>query len=137
MSILETTLNLIWAALAVAAFVLVLPRAAAGGRKLFPAAVALACLVLLLFPIISVTDDMISDRAIAEEWNNASRRMTSMVMHSHDLPQVRDLAVVLSLILQLSIITSLRVIGFIEAAATPAHLLPLTASTDPRSPPRR
>ena len=131
MSYLESALNLIWAALAISAFVIVLPRSIASGRKLLPIAVALACVVLLLFPIISITDDLISSGTVAEEWNNGSRRIAAMMMHGHDAP-----AIVLTLILQL-FAAALILIGFLEIASAPARLVLLTANTDPRSPPRR
>jgi len=132
MSFLESALNLVWAALAISAFAIVLPRSAADGRKLLPIAVALACALLLLFPIISITDDLISSGTVAEEWNNGSRRIAAIMMHGHDAP-----AVVLTLILPLCIIAALLVIGFLEIESAPARLLLLTANTDPRSPPLR
>ena len=131
MSFLETALNLIWAALAVSAFAIVLPRSAASGRKLLPVAVALVCVLLLLFPIISITDDLISNGTVAEEWNNASRRIAAIMMHGHDAP-----VIVLAVILQLST-AALVLIGFLEIASAPARLVLLTANTDPRSPPQR
>ena len=132
MNVLETALNLIWAALAIGAFSIVLPRAVGNGRKVLPVTIALVCLLLLLFPIISMTDDLISDRAVAEEWNNASRRITAMMIHGHDAP-----AVVLAIIILLSMLAALRVIGFLEIVPAPARLFLLAANTDPRSPPRR
>ncbi len=132
MSVLESALNLIWAALAIGAFAIVLPRSAADGRKLLPVAIALACTLLLLFPIISITDDLISNGNVAEEWNNGSRRIAAMMMYGHDAP-----AVVLTLIVQPCIIAALIVIGFLEISSAPARLLLLTANSDPRSPPRR
>ena len=131
MNFLETALNLIWAALAISAFAIVLPRSAVRGRKLLPIAVALVCTLLLLFPIISITDDLTSSGTIAEEWNNASRRIVAMMIHGHDAP-----AVVLALIVQL-FAAVLLLIGFLEIASAPARLVLLTANTDPRSPPRR
>jgi uncharacterized membrane protein len=132
MAFLESALNLVWAALAIGAFAIVIPRSAADGRKLLPVAIALVCTLLLLFPIISITDDLTSSGTVAEEWNNASRRIAALMMHGHDAP-----AVILMVIVQLCIIAALLVIGFLEIASAPARLLLLTANTDPRSPPRR
>jgi hypothetical protein len=131
MTFLETALNLIWAALAISAFAIVLPRSAVRGRKLLPVTIALVCVLLLLFPIISITDDLISNSAITEEWNNASRRITAMMIHGHDAP-----VVVLAIVLQL-FVAALLLIGFLEIASAPARLVLLTANTDPRSPPQR
>src|SRR6266571_2243051 len=132
MNFLESALNLIWAAIALSTFALVLPRSVTSGRRLLPIAVALACTLLLLFPIISVTDDFSADRALAEEWNNGSRRIAAAAQQHHELPQ---LLIALAVVV-LSIIAAMRVVALIETTSAPARLFVLTASSDPRSPPR-
>ena len=63
-AVAELILNLAWAAVALTAFVILLPQAAARRRK--HAIAALLCCVALLFPIISLSDDLGADRVTFE-----------------------------------------------------------------------
>lgn len=60
----ELILNLAWVAVALTAFVILLPGAVERRRK--HAIAALLCCVALLFPIISVSDDLGADRVTFE-----------------------------------------------------------------------
>jgi hypothetical protein len=78
---LELFLNLAWLGIACAAygaFAFWLARQPEGDRdKKLHIALALACGIALLFPIISVTDDLHSDAAALEEVSSARR--TSLI----------------------------------------------------------
>ena len=66
---LETLLNVVWLLVACGIFAVY----AKSQRKVRGGALALLCLVALLFPIISVTDDMATDATIIEEWSALRR----------------------------------------------------------------
>ena len=68
---METLLNVVWLLVACGTFA----AYAASGRRVRGGALALVCVVALLFPIISATDDMATDATIIEEWS-ALRRPT-------------------------------------------------------------
>ena len=77
---MELLLNLVWIALAVAAFVSFLRRSRGQrgrrldyGRSLF----ALACALLILFPIISASDDLHPAQAVVEETTKRIQRLAS------------------------------------------------------------
>ena len=65
---MELALNLGWLAISLAAFVFSARHIAAKGdaRSIFVASLALVCLVCLLFPVISMTDDLNSTLALPE-----------------------------------------------------------------------
>ncbi len=63
-AVAELILNGLWIAVAIAAFAILLPRAVSH-RKHYAVA-ALLCTVALLFPVISVSDDLSADRATFE-----------------------------------------------------------------------
>jgi hypothetical protein len=65
---MELALNLGWFAIASAVFAFSLWHLSAKGesRKLVTACIALACVVCLLFPVVSMTDDLNSSAAIPE-----------------------------------------------------------------------
>ena len=65
---MELALNLGWLAISLAAFVFFARHIAAKGdaRSIFVAGLALLCMVCLLFPVISMTDDLNSTLALPE-----------------------------------------------------------------------
>lgn len=63
-AVAELILNLAWVAVALTAFIILLPQAVARRRK--HAIAALLCCAALLFPIISVSDDLGADRVTFE-----------------------------------------------------------------------
>ena len=101
---MELTLNLIWMAVAAAAFV-------AAPRRSFGVSVALVCALALLFPIISISDDMNADRT----FNDAAA------------------AIVVTIVLLLALVAIAR----IPVTSTPLYAVHLATPSDPRSPPAR
>jgi hypothetical protein len=87
---MELFLNLVWCAIAAAAAMRFFVWSRFSERVHSPfrrraIAVATVCIVALLFPIISVTDDLASDSAIVEETSYVRR---SVAFHAlHILPQ--------------------------------------------------
>lgn len=101
---IETVLNLIWCAIAVGAFA-VTPRR--NGRAL----VALACAIALLFPIISITDDLSADATTLE----------------------RAIAILVELIVLMAMFIAL---GNLEDRRVRRAAILISTPSDPRSPPR-
>jgi hypothetical protein len=81
---MELLLNLAWLAVAIAAFA----RLGAWAmdepdrRRIRMATVATACVVVLLFPIISITDDLEASTAVVEESATVRRAVASAVLHA-------------------------------------------------------
>ncbi len=77
MATMELALNLFWLLLALASCVLWRREAArAGGPRRFRGVLgsaALACALALLFPVISLTDDLHAQQAVMEDSNPAKR----------------------------------------------------------------
>jgi hypothetical protein len=123
---MELLLNLVWALITCGAFVFLLPRSR-GGRA---AVIGLACVAALLFPIISVSDDLSVAR---DAWEEATsiRRVSAMLdafatSHSAAVP-----------VAVLNVAVALLAIGLIESGIAPAIVRLLPAESDPRSPPQR
>lgn len=89
---MEVVLNLSWlfiAAITAAAFSVWaarLPDGAAARRLRRSAGLALVCVVALLFPIISVTDDLAPDTAALEEWTSARRVALQVIALAQHAP---------------------------------------------------
>lgn len=105
MSMIELVLNAVWLAVAAGAFALI-------PRRSSRATLGLACILVLLFPIISVSDDLALDSNSLEE----------------------ALAIIVTLLLLVACFIALTRVEHVLAA--PALILVVTPS-DPRSPPRR
>ena len=139
---MELTLNLIWLTLALIAFAIVLPAAAASRerrhRKIFvlTGGIALLCVLALLFPIISVSDDLSADRDATEE-SNTLRRTIAAVGHHHELPLSKQFAQFVAVLITMLFAALLAAIARVDLACAPAYALLVTRFTDPRSPPRR
>jgi len=101
---IETALNLAWVAIAVTAMVAV-PQRSRHAR------LALICALALLFPIISISDDLSADRETLE----------------------RAVAVLVELLILLAGFIQL---GKLETRRERRRALVLISSRDPRSPPR-
>jgi hypothetical protein len=101
---MELTLNLIWLAIAVAAFML-------APRRSRHTTIALACVLALLFPIISATDDFNTDIT----FNDAAA------------------AIVVTVVLCMALMAIARV----RASNAPVYIVHLATPSDPRSPPAR
>lgn len=125
MKMFELTLNLIWAAVAVSAFAFVLPRT----RPRWAASIALSCILVLLFPIISVSDDL-SARWEAIDEATAVRRVVAGAAHAAAHSALAVLAAAPILVITLAL-----------HGATACHVVPtesvlLSDRNSPRSPPR-
>lgn len=110
---MELLLNAVWLAIAIAAFArLAFQR---DRRRLAAAVVATACVVALLFPIISITDDLTASVAAVEE-TIAVRRVMAAAS-------------------QIIVATALQLVAFVveEAFALPAA--PTLAADAERGPP--
>jgi len=101
---LEIVLNAVWLAIVAGAFVLI-------PRRSSRVTLAVACLLVLLFPIVSVSDDLALDGNSLEE----------------------ALAIIVSIVITVAALIALARVEVVHA--TPALILVSTPS-DPRSPPR-
>jgi hypothetical protein len=89
---MEVVLNLSW--LVIAAITAVVfgvwsarqPDGAAARRLRWSVGLALVCVVALLFPIISVTDDLAPDTAALEEWTSARRVALQVIALAQHAP---------------------------------------------------
>jgi hypothetical protein len=90
---MELLLNLVWVALAVGLFVIFWRRrpAASNGLRMM----ALACVLLLLFPIISASDDLHPAQALAEEATRRASHLASPLQLSPANPAPAILPVLL------------------------------------------
>lgn len=85
----ELLLNLIWLLMAVASFAwwrrrfLGAGRERSRGRMTLGPVVALACALAVIFPVISVTDDLHAELAVMED-SSSWRRSVSSVCASHE-----------------------------------------------------
>lgn len=98
-------LNLIWVALSVATMLIV-------PRRSRHATIALGCVLALLFPIISASDDFSADRETLER---------------------ASLAIIATLLLAFAALVAL---GQIERSRERVALILVATPSDPRSPPR-
>ena len=115
---IELTLNLIWAAVAITAFAFVLPRT----RQRWAASIALSCILVLLFPIISVSDDL------SAQWEAIEATAVRRVQH---VLHVQAIFVALT-----TFVFTLALIGATECHVVPTPSVLLAVRNSPRSPPR-
>ncbi len=88
---MELLLNLIWLAVVLGTtvmFALWMARGGCDGRRTWLVATALVCVLALLFPIISITDDLHWSATRAEEVRRASTVSLTSVIVSFVLPLV-------------------------------------------------
>ncbi len=102
---MELILNLIWIAIAIGAAAAVLPR-----RRDARTIAAVACLVALLFPIISVSDDLSTDRTLLDAFA--------------------------AVLVGFAFLVGLTMVSRIAAQQRSMQLLAIPIHSDPRSPPR-
>lgn len=107
---MEAVLNVIWLLIACGTFA----AYAASPRKVRGGALALFCVMALLFPIISATDDMTTDATILEEWS-ALRRPTIL--------SLLQIALTLAILVIAIVIVAPIVSPTAVAVARPAPLL--------------
>lgn len=133
---MELLLNLIWVALAIGSFVIFMRRhqSTGDGSVDWRSHLALAFLLLLLFPIISASDDLHPTQAVMEEATKRVQHLASPVQFSsgnsapHILPMLPQLGLLLALV-------TLRALTVLESEPCPldGHGI----SGDGRSPPFR
>ncbi len=102
---MEQILNLIWIAIAVGTAVAVLPR-----RRDVRAIAAVACVAAVLFPIISVSDDMLADRTLLDA--------------------------IAAVLIGFGLFLGLTLVFRIRSQQRSMQLLAIPIHSDPRSPPR-
>jgi hypothetical protein len=102
----ELILNAVWASMAILAFALVKPR-----RRGLAAMAALAAILIILFPIVSISDDFASDQISKE--------------------------LVAALLVVAGFLLILAPLAPVEPEAQLVRLDVRATHTDPRSPPRR
>jgi hypothetical protein len=132
---MELLLNLVWLAVALGAFARVAawarrqPDTAAGRRRVAAVVLATGCAVALLFPIISITDDLQTSAAVVEE--SIAVRRVAMATVLHIVP-----AILVACCLAASIL-GLTLLGF--ASSEPSLILPSSPAArvvSLRGPPR-
>ncbi|MGD0929250.1 MAG: hypothetical protein ABR902_01240 [Candidatus Korobacteraceae bacterium] len=130
---MELLLNLIWIALAIGSFVIFTrrPQSTGGGRVDWRFRLALACVLLLLFPIISASDDLHPTQALVEEATKRIQHVASSVHFSagSSAPQMLPLL----LLGWLLALVKLQPLTLLESA--PCRLDGHETSEDVRGPP--
>ena len=121
---MELLLNVVWAIVACGAFLVLLPRSRGGNVSIL----GIACVAALLFPIISVSDDLSVSRDAWEESSSIRRAdaRADAFATAHDavVPAVASIVAV-----------TLFALGLIDTQVVPAAIRLLPAQSDPRSPP--
>jgi hypothetical protein len=138
---MEQFLNFVWLLIAVGSFSIAIPGAkrrraageAAAGHP-WMAFAAMLCAVALLFPIISVTDDLHFDPQAVEEWAGRRQQLISAHPTHHDsLTAGWGPPALLSAAFALAFEPAL--LAVIDTAGVPAHVELLAGRANPRSPP--
>jgi hypothetical protein len=140
---MEQFLNLAWLAMAIGLFSAAIPcarrRQAAGEAPtghLSLVFVAVLCAAGLLFPIISVTDDLQFDVQALEEWTGRRIQIVSVHSSHHDsFTGTRETPILLSAIVALAFVLTL--LALVQTAGVPTHVELLADCANPRSPPLR
>lgn len=124
----ELTLNLIWAAVAVSVFAFVLPRT----RPRWAGSIALLCILVLLFPIISVSDDLSARWEAIDEATAVRRAVAGALVPAHGAAHLPAVVLIAGPIL----VSSLALHGAMECPVVPTSSVLLFDRNSPRSPPR-
>jgi hypothetical protein len=104
---MELLLNLSWLTLGMAAYLIFLRCRTQSSLQSPPysrALLALACVVLLLFPFVSASDDLHPTQAVLEEATKRIQQFASPLQFSHDSSATAMLPVLLTLCLLLALI---------------------------------
>jgi hypothetical protein len=127
---MELFLNLVWALLAIASFCLWMRHKNRGGARRYLPLIALVMLLVILFPVISVSDDLWSVQNPAET-DSSLRRDHIASVHPSSLPAwgAPALAVVASMKDQS------RPIHRVAQSAPPRYVAPALHSLENRPPP--
>lgn len=128
---MELLLNLVWLALAIAATARCIVWAAGESdrRRIVAVALATVCVVALLFPIISITDDLHESVAVLEESASLRRIAVGAAVHAAPL-----LAVVVALLTGI-LIPALSIFGFVIEADPSFRSSPAVSTLTFRGPP--
>jgi len=133
---MELLLNLIWVALAIGSFVIFMRRhqSTGDGSVDWRSRLALAFLLLLLFPIISASDDLHPTQALMEEATKRVQHLASPVQFSsgNSAPHILPMLPLLGLLLALVKLQPLTVLE-----SEPCRLDGRGISGDGRGPPFR
>ena len=95
---MELLLNLVWLGIAGAGMVWHLRSGSKDGRQFLLALAALACILLLLFPAISISDDLSAMAFVAED-STPGKRLASEAAHVVPLGQLGSLVLLAVLLL--------------------------------------
>jgi hypothetical protein len=136
---MELLLNLVWIALAVGAFgALAATQHVSAQEDRVPGArnvkalLALSCVLVLLFPIVSASDDLHPSQALLED---ATKRI-QQGMASLDVPVGHPSAALVQLVFVASACCGLSLLGTFQPTVIPARVLYRGCRTDDgRSPP--
>ena len=125
---MELLLNISWIVICTVALVLITPHALASrsSKTIF---VALICALCLLFPIISVSDDLSADRETIDDATSIRRSMVAAAAH-HDVQAVATLVGLVAMTVLVVAADEIR-----NPALSYSGIL-LSPQTAPRSPPR-
>jgi hypothetical protein len=134
---MELLLNLIWVALAIGSFVVFMRRqhqSSRDGGLYWRSLLALGCMLLLLFPIISASDDLHPTQALMEE---ATKRVLHLAspLHSATGNSARQMLPMLPLLGLLLALVKLQPLTVLESE--PCVLDGHGISSDGRGPPFR
>lgn len=113
---MELLLNLVWVLIAAAALCWHLRSAPKDGKQFLLALGALCCALLLLFPTISVSDDL-HVQAIVTEDSSPTKRLASVITHVAPVYQIAIFFVFSSLLAAL-----FRTVCFVRTATPPPYL---------------
>lgn len=115
---MELLLNLLWAVLAGTAISAFLSSAPAQRKQFLLALAALCCALLLLFPSISVSDDLHFQAFVSEDSNPSKRLVNAAHINVEHFTSI--------LFILGAVLTALfRVIGFIRIATAARYLVSL------------
>lgn len=136
---MELILNILWFVLAGAAVAALLrSRRDAGFRaeriSNRKALLALGCIVVLLFPVISASDDLHPSQAVFEDSSKRIQHTVAMLINTHSLP---DCAMLLTLLSMLGLFGLMLAQPLRLVALAPRTLVGQYSSTAGRAPPVR
>ena len=128
---MELALNLVWLVISAAAVCGWLRHPNSGARNLLRDAILLACVLWLMFPIISLSDDLCVNSDAVEEWSSLSRRIK--VSPPPAMTSGAFIALLVSLIAML--VPALARVGWVIADSLPIPHAVLVQLEHGRSPP--
>jgi hypothetical protein len=135
---MELALNLFWVVLSLLALRHWVVRAREAGQRrsdLLRGVVVLSCILLLLFPIISVTDDLHASSELAEDWTTFARKSKAWASQFDELASIQHVNhVALACVVALTAPTLAR-IGWVEISDEAAPQYAALSVRSGRAPP--